>query len=180
MQSLPSALAPLAAYRQFLCYALVPSKTRAGKLDKLPLSPHTGQFVNAHDPQHWTTVEHACAVATHWGVGYGVAFAFTPNDPFFFIDIDHAWDGQRWSDTALRVAAMFPGAAMEVSQSGTGMHIFGRGQAPAHGKKNEALGLEFYTELRFVALTGISAQGDAGTDHTAALHALTQAYFPPG
>lgn len=179
MHQLPPALAPMGAYRQFLCYALVPSQTRPGKMDKIPLSPHTGQVCTAHDPANWTTAEHACAVATHWGNGYGVAFAFTKDDPYFFVDLDGCFDGAQWSPLALKVAAMFPGAAMELSQSGKGMHIFGTGQAPAHGKKNAALGMEFYTELRFVALTGIGAMGDASTDHTAALYAITAEYFPP-
>lgn len=180
MQVLPPAFAAMAAYRQFLCYALVPNQSKPGKFDKLPVSPHTGEVVTAHDPKHWTTAEHACATASGWGPGYGVAFTFTEADPFWFVDIDNCFDGQSWSPLALRVAAMFPGAAMEVSQSGTGMHIFGTGRAPAHGKKNAALGMEFYTELRFVALTGTGAVGDAATDHTAALHALTAEYFPPG
>lgn len=180
MQTLPPALAPFAAYRQFLCYALVPSQTKPGKFDKLPVSPHTGQVVTAHDPQHWTTADHACAVASGWGAGYGVAFTFTAQDPFFFIDLDNCFDGTNWSPLALKVAAMFPGAAMELSQSGRGMHIFGTGQAPAHGKKNAALGMEFYTELRFVALPGEGCVGNAATDCTAALHAVTAEYFPPG
>lgn len=180
MQSLPPALAALASYRQFLCYALVPSQRIPGKMDKLPVSPHTGQVCTAHDPAHWTTADHACAVANAWGQGYGVAFSFQESDPFFFIDIDNAFDGASWSPVAQRLAAMFPGAAMEMSQSGKGMHIFGTGRAPAHGKKNTALGLEFYTELRFAALTGIGCVGDASTDHTAALHAVTAEYFPPG
>lgn len=180
MQTLPSALAPLAAYKQFLCYALVPSQTKPGKFDKLPVSPHTGQVVTAHDPQHWTTADHACAVASGWGAGYGVAFTFTEVDPFFFLDLDNCFDGANWSPLALKIAAMFPGAAMEISQSGKGMHIFGTGRAPAHGKKNAALGMEFYTELRFVALTGVGAVGNAATDCTAALHAVAAEYFPPG
>lgn len=180
MQTLPPALAPLAAYRQFLCYALVPSQRIPGKMDKLPVSPHTGEVCTAHDPKHWTTADHACAVASAWGKGYGVAFSFQETDPFFFIDIDNAYDGQAWSPLAQRLAAMFPGAAMELSQSGKGMHIIGTGKAPAHGKKNTALGLEFYTELRFVALTGVGAMGNAATDHTPALHAVTAEFFPAG
>lgn len=149
-------------------------------MDKLPVSPHTGYTCAAHDPANWTTAEHACAVATHWGAGFGVGFVFTANDPFFFVDIDECFDGKVWSTTAQKVAALFPGAAMELSQSGRGMHIFGMGQAPAHGKKNAALGMEFYTELRFAALTGVGAMGNAATDHTAALYAITADYFPPG
>lgn len=178
MQALPAPLVPLATFRQFLCYVLVPSQTRPGKTDKFPVNPATGQVCSAHDPAVWVDAATACATATAWGAGYGVAFVFTPQDPFFFVDIDHCYDGVNWSPIALTIAGMFPGAAMEISQSGTGMHIFGTGRAPAHGKRNEALGLEFYTELRFVALTGIGATGSAATDHTDALHTLTAQYFP--
>ena len=180
MRELPPALAPLATCKQFLCYALVPSQRIPGKMDKLPVSPRTGQVCSAHNPSEWVSATEACQVATAWGPGYGVAFVLTEHDNFFFIDIDNAFDGANWSPVAQRLAAMFPGAAMEMSQSGKGMHIFGTGRAPAHGKKNTALGLEFYTELRFAALTGIGAVGDASTDHTAALHAVTAEYFPPG
>lgn len=185
METLPPALAPLAAYRQFLCYTLIPSQKHPGKMDKVPMSPHTGKVCTAHDPANWTTAEHACAVAKAWNAGavppkFGVAFSFQASDPFFFVDIDNAWNGSAWSPVAQRLMSLFPGAAMELSQSGTGVHIFGMGQAPAHGKKNAALGLEFYTELRFCALTGVGAMGNAATDHTAALHAITAEYFPPG
>lgn len=178
MQTLPAAFAAMANYRQFLCYVLVPSQTRPGKTDKYPVSPKTGEVVSAHDPQHWVSAMDACAISTAWGSQYGVAFVFTERDDFFFIDIDGACTDGVWSPLALKIAGMFPGAAMELSQSGKGMHIFGTGKAPAHGKRNDALGLEFYTELRFVALTGIGAVGDAATDHTAALHKLTEEYFP--
>ncbi len=179
MKQLPPALSAMAAYRQFLCYRLVPS-ARPGKLDKLPVSPYTFEVCTAHDPANWTTAEHACQVSENLGAGYGVAFTFTAQDPLFFIDIDGGFDGIAWSPVALKVAGMFPGAAMEMSQSGKGMHIFGTGTVPPHSKKNAALGLEFYTELRFVALTGVGCVGDASTDHTAALQALVRDYFPPG
>lgn len=180
MQQLPPALAPLGAYRQFLCYVLVPSKTKAGKMDKFPVSPYTGAVVDAHDPAHWTTADHACAVALHLGPSYGVAFSFQTSDPFFFIDIDGHWDAVngQWSPLAQQVVSLFPGAALELSQSGTGLHIIGMGNAPPHAKKNPDLRLEFYTEKRFIALTGTNAQGNAATDHTAALHTVTQYLFP--
>lgn len=179
MQVLPFALAPFAAYRQFLCYALVPSKTKPGKMDKLPASPHTGRICDAHDPANWTTAEHACQVATAWGAGYGVAFSFQDSDPFFFLDLDNCLTDGGWSPLALRIAGLFPGAAMEVSQSGRGMHIFGRGTVPPCSSKNTELGLELYTARRFVALTGAGAIGDANIDHTAALATVVADYFAP-
>jgi len=181
MQQLPPALAPLGAFRQFLCYVLVPG-SKPGKMDKIPVNALTGEHgVSAHDPANWVDAQTACNAATVLGPAYGVAFSFQTSDPFFFIDIDHATDGATWSPLALSILQQFPGAAVEVSQSGTGLHIFGRGGFPAgHGCRNQTYGLEFYTEMRFVALTGISAMGDANTDHTAALHWFSQTYFTGG
>lgn len=172
MQQLPPALAPMAQYRQFLCYMLVPSTRKPGKMDKLPVSPYSRAVVNAHDPAHWTDAATACAMATAFGPSYGVAFSFQKTDPFFFVDIDGHFVNGQWSPLAQQIAGLFPGAAMELSQSGTGLHIIGMGQAPEHGCKDEALRLEFYTEARFIALTGRDAMGNAATDHTAALHTL--------
>ena len=176
---LPPALAALAAYHQFMCYVLIPSKTKPGKTDKLPMSPLTGEVVSAHDSTHWVDAATACATATAWGSRYGVAFVFTANDPFWFIDIDDHFDGTTWSPLSQQIVGMFPGAAMEISQSGRGMHIFGCGIVPDHGCDNAAMRLGFYTQERFVALTGLSTSGDAGTDHTVAITQFATVLFPP-
>lgn len=180
MQVLPDALAPLGAYRQFILYSLVPSIKKPGRMEKLPISPYTMRTHNAHDSTQWVTAAEACALASHLGSSYGVAFVFTKNDPFFFLDIDHARDPVTgvWAQHAQQLAAMFPGAAMELSQSGTGMHIFGRMSPMLHGCKNAAFGLELYTEERFCALTGVGAMGSADTDHTAAMAQVIAHYFP--
>lgn len=180
MQSLPPALAALSAYRQFLCYHLRPSATKPGKMDKLPVSPHSARVVSAHDPEHWVDAATACATASLWGPSYGVAFSLQKDNGLFFVDLDNHLKPEGWSPEAQRIAGMFAGAAMELSQSGKGLHIIGRGSAPPHGCKRDDLGLELYTEGRFIALTGVQAQGDAGTDHTRALGVLVPQYFPPG
>jgi hypothetical protein len=173
-------LAPLAAYKQFLCYVLVPSKTKPGKMDKFPVSPVTGEVVDAHNPAHWVDAETACRTATAWGPSYGVAFSLQTTDPFFFIDLDNHYENGQWSPLAIQMVQVFKGAAFEVSQSGTGGHIIGMGTAPPHGCRNEFRRMEFYTERRFIALTGINATGNAATDHTPALHSLVVHLFPVG
>jgi primase-polymerase (primpol)-like protein len=77
---------------------------------------------------------------------------------------------------------MFPGAAIEVSQSGCGLHIWGSysGNMPEHGCKNEAFRIELYTENQFIALgRPESAQGDAAVDCTVGLQCAIVLYFPP-
>lgn len=181
MRELPQALAAMGSYRQFIVYVAVPSKTRPGKTDKFPCDFRTGRVVSAHDPACWTDAQTAIACAAHWGQSYGVGFVFTEADPFWFLDLDNCLlpDGSDWSPLAKALCGAFAGAAVEVSQSGRGLHIFGTGRPPLHGCKNEALGMEFYHSGRFVALTGTSASGNAAADFSHLLPSLVTQYFPP-
>lgn len=168
----------LSAYNQFVVYRVVPSATRPGKTDKLPCDYRTGKVSDAHNPAIWTDSLTAQTTASQWGEGWGVGFVFTENDPFWFLDIDECLIDGQWSPLAQLLCGMLAGCAIEISQSGRGLHIFGSGKPPAHGCTNKALGLEFYHTGRFAALTGIGAMGDAATDATAVLPALVAAYFP--
>lgn len=174
MQSLPAPLAPLAAYRQFMGYKLVPNE-RTGKMDKKPVSVATGWVADPTDPAGWGTFEQAAALRVS-----GVAFVFTEHDPFWFLDIDGALQGGAWSPLAQRLIDLTAGCAIEVSQSGTGLHIIGSGPLPEHGCKNVPFGLELYHWGRIVALTGHQASGSVAHDPGDAVRAqLVAGYFPP-
>lgn len=178
MDALPSALSALANFKQFIIYALVPSKTRAGKTDKIPVNHLTGGYADAHNPALWLDANTAIEMCKVYGQGYGVGFVFTNNDPFFFLDIDNCLQGNQWSPLAMSLMSAFNGAAIEISTSGKGLHIIGSGKvAQAHGCKNQELGIELYTEKRFVALTGRQAVGNAATEHSACLQWLIAHYF---
>jgi P4 family phage/plasmid primase-like protien len=191
--NLPAALAnggalhALTAHHRFIVYKLTPSKNRPGKIDKLPVDHRTGRVMLKdadwqNDPAAWTDADTAIAVAARLGPSHGVGFLFRAEDPFFFfLDIDNCLQPNgTWSPVAVDLYQRFSGAAVEVSQSGRGLHIIGRALAvPHHGCKNIARGLELYHEGRFVALTGTSAAGDASADLTGALVDVIAKYFPP-
>jgi hypothetical protein len=166
VRALPEALQPFAAYPQFILHR-----------DKIPTNPTTGRAHDPHDPAIW--MEADAALATGAALGYGVGFVFTAQDPFFFFDLDACLqpDGT-WSQLATDMCARFTGCAIEVSQSGQGLHIFGQGVVPDHACKNIPLGLELYTEQRFVALTGTGAVGSAAHAPDC-LPWLVSEYFPP-
>lgn len=188
MQCLPPALGALRPFKQFMIYKLVPSATRPGKTDKFPCSL-SGDVVSAHDTSHWVDADTACTEATRRGAGWGVAFILSDDDPFFFVDIDDCLLPDRtWSPIAIELCTQFAGAAVEVSQSGRGLHIIGMGEPtvptelrrkkavdPVTGSKSDLFDL--YTEYRFIALTGTSASGDAGKDCTPQLDALVERYL---
>lgn len=186
MQFLPDALAPFAAYRQFIIYVLEWDAAK-GKYHKFPIDYRTGRMPpkgngGAHWPDIWTDAQTAIATAARLGTQYGVGFVFTAADPFWFLDIDNCLlpDGSGWSPIAQQLCAAFPGSAIEVSASGKGLHLFGSGRVAEHGCRNKMLGLEFYTEGRFVALTGTNAAGSAAGDFSYVLPWLVQNFFPPG
>lgn len=170
MQQLPEALAPLAAYRQFILWT---TADRKGKLVKLPVDYRNARTSNAHDSAIWLDAATAIATAEQYGPGYGVGFVFTANDPFYFFDVDDCVVDGDWSQISKDLMARFSGAAVEVSQSGKGLHIIGTGsptlppdsrrkkaKCPLTGEKKGLFDL--YTEERFVALTGRSIIGSAG------------------
>lgn len=181
MQSLPLALEGLAAFRQFIVYKLVPSATRHGKTDKLPIDWKTGAMPakNSGASSIWTDATSALDAVARFGSGYGVGFSFAESDPFFFLDVDNCLEPDGWSPLARSLVAAFPGAAVEVSQSGRGLHIIGTGKPPPHACKNLAYGLELYHADRFVALTGTNAVGDVRANFDYCLPWLVENYFPP-
>lgn len=160
-------------FRQYINYKLVPGKN--AHVDKLPLSPKTGQVCNAHDSGNW------CSKKEAEEAGGLIAFVFTADDPYFFIDIDNAYGPDGWSQTAMDLCRNFAGCYIEVSQSHAGLHIFGRiPEDLPHSSRNRAHGLEFYTSGRFVALTGTNATGDAGFMPDVGVYAqFINQYFPP-
>lgn len=169
LQAVPFGLEDVA---QFVCW-----KTING--DKVPCDV-TGNVIDPHDrKKHGRADVLAPYIVKH---GLGLAFVITRADDYFFIDLDDARQGDRWSDMAVAVCGMFPGAAVEVSVSQGGLHILGRGAAsvPVHRSKrtlpNGGGGIELYTWGRFVALTGYGRTGNAGTDHAAALTAFVTQY----
>jgi hypothetical protein len=168
------------AYNQWLVYKLVPRED--GKTDKLPLDYRTGRLPPRGEggATIWTDHDTAQRVAAQLGAGHGVGFSFAASDPYFFVDIDKCLQADgTWSPLAQQLVAAFPGAYIEVSQSGRGLHIIGRGTPPPHACKNTTYGLELYHADRFVALTGYGAQGNPDTECGHVLPWLVSHFFPP-
>lgn len=187
MRELPDALAPLSAYSQFIICKLIPSTTKPGKMEKIPIDWRSGAAANAHDPAIWMTATAALTMTEQYGQGFLTCFVFTKHDPFWFLDIDSCAVNGQWSPLALHLCNYFTGCAVERSTSGIGLHVFGQGVVPAHRTRPPAEinaqypGLEFYTSGRFVALTGdIILPGSAGVDTTLLMAPFVATWFAGG
>lgn len=134
-------------------------------------------------PANWRTYDEAITYwgqcnAHHDGHRYALGFRLTADTGYWFLDLDKAVTESQWSPLAQRCMAMFPGAFMEVSSSGNGLHIIGRGVVPEHIKRRDDLHIEFYTDKRGIAF-GSQQTGHADTDHSANVAALVAEFFPP-
>ncbi len=143
-------IAELAQYQQFVTWR---SEARPGsaKPAKVPYDPKTGQRASVSDPTTWGSyaqVRLACLQHGHDGVG----FVLTEGDPFWGGDIDHCRDPETGQITPeAEAAVLLCDTYTEVSPSGTGLRVIGRGVLPPGPRKNG--GFERYDDKRFVTIT---------------------------
>ena len=174
-------LSTLKTYKQFIVWKLV-EDANAPKPLKVPVNYQTGIACHAHDAANWTDYDTAVTMAPVVG-GTGVGFVLTPLDPICCVDLDACLQADgAWSPFATQMLEWFPGAAVELSHSGNGLHIWGSydpRQLPANHKTRDknVPGLEVYTSNRFIAL-GTPYHGDAGIDVSAPLLHTLQTYLP--
>lgn len=119
---------------------------------KVPLRTDS-RFASVTDPSSWS--DYAAAARSSAGVGIG--YVLTVADNVLCIDLDHVLDrdGTLASWTAEFIAAL-PDTFIEVSQSRTGLHIWGHGtlQQGRRISMPGGTGLEVYGDRRYIAVTG--------------------------
>ena len=164
-------------YRQFILWKWM-FKQGTQQWEKVPINHKTQKAVNPYDPIN--QIDYQTATNMSQILECGINFVFTENDPFFFIDIDDAHQDNQWSQEAQKLCEVFNGCAVEVSYSGTGLHIFGSGLIPPHACRKNGSHIEFYTQLKTASLTGTNAVGDAAfTPAQNIIQWFVDSYFPP-
>lgn len=132
-----------------------------GKLTKVPYSA-TGGYGSSTNRDTWSTYAAAheafekAKASNRPYSGLGVVLSKDLN--ITFIDIDHCFSKNgEMSETAKDILAAFPKTYAEISQSGSGLHIFALGTIP-RDFKNSKTGVEMYTTGRYCCLTSNSVQ----------------------
>lgn len=111
------------------------------------------------NPGTWSTYDEAVeCVRKNSSFVEGIGFVFTDADEYFGIDID---DEQKVNPEHLEMRKRVAGDILErvhtyaeISPSGKGVHLIGRGRLPSAGKRNTALKIEVYGSTRFFTMTG--------------------------
>lgn len=159
-----------------------------GKWLKAPCYWHGGpERMDAGKPKNWSPYAAVSERARELNAAndddslqYTLGFRLTADCGYWFLDMDKCVTDNVPSLTAAAALALFPGAAWELSMSGTGLHVFGRGRVPQHSCRNKPQGWEFYTDGRGIAFhPDEHVVGDGELDWSVAVSSLVAQYFPP-
>lgn len=129
-------------------------ETREGKLTKVPKIAGTNRGASTTDLLTWRSFEEALE-AYEADKHDGIGFVFCSADPFVGLDFDKVRDPATGDiePPVLEYFLRFKKRYVEVSVSGTGVHVITRGKIKG-GKKKGAR--EVYDQDRFFCMTGVS------------------------
>lgn len=149
-----------ASMRALPSWVLWRLEQRQGRPTKVPYRPDgSGRKASSTDASTWGSFDTASAfLEAEEGRYSGLGFVVQEGSGLVFVDIDHCIraDGAL-ADFAAGILEWFPSTYTEVSQSGSGLHIFCRGSVP-NSFRDSKLGLEVYTGKRYAAVTGNALQ----------------------
>lgn len=157
---------------------------RRSSRGKVPVQA-SGEPARVNDSSTWGTFNELIESGRQLD---GVGFVLT-DSPYIGIDIDDCQDGGRLQRMALKVVERF-GSYAELSPSGRGVHIIGRGRAVFPDDSNRQAGrrqaglmgfksFEVYNESRYLTMTGRVLDGyESIVDVQDVLDAMTAALWP--
>lgn len=179
-----------AELRAFDQWVLWRTEIRDGKPTKVPYSV-TNCKASTTNATTWTTFDQAAERFSISENFHGIGFVFTHDDPFIGIDFDGCRDPEtgkiaQWANLWINKLATYT----EVSPSGTGVKLFGRGRNPLGSGKNRKVdddqdvggkrpGVELYGGGRYFAVTGCQVEGTPKTIEEIPADVLTEfcSYF---
>ena len=141
----------LTALQQWVCWRLEPDPK--GRDAKVPYNAKSGQKASTTNPESWTSLELAQEALRQYMYN-GLGFVFTKQAGIVGVDIDHCIVDGALNETAAAILEKLPPTYIEISPSGTGLHIFLRGAMPGSGSKNSKSGVEMYAHSRYFTMTG--------------------------
>lgn len=152
-----------------------------GRLTKVPYSALTERKASSTDSNTWSTFTQACDTYNKTRKDYsGLGVAITEEMKLVFIDIDHCINAETGdiNETATDILRWFPNDYVEVSQSGTGIHIFTLGTVQKNFKNSDC-GVEMYGSKRYCAFTGRAIQPEEPTVNQEGIDYVTRTYMKP-
>ncbi len=137
---------------QWVCWRM---EERAGKLTKVPYTPGTLRRASATELMTWGTFREALEAYRRSEPPYdGIGFVFCSADPFAGIDLDDCRNPETGEieSWAQKIIDRVQEGYIEVSPSGTGIHIIVVGKVRGGGVKRGSV--EMYGQDRFFTISG--------------------------
>ena len=138
--------------RQWVCWRL---EERDGKATKMPYTPGTLRRASSTDLMTWRTFSEALAAYETGEPPYdGIGFMFCSADPFVGIDLDDCRNPEtgKVAEWAREIISSVKEGYVEISPSGTGVHVVVEGKVRGGGMRKGKL--EMYGQDRFFTITG--------------------------
>ena len=128
----------------------------------------TGQAASSTNPLTWSDYQTASAATAGDGLGFVLN-----GDGIVCIDLDHCFDGRPTAE-AQAVIDSLPETYIEVSPSGTGLHIWGYADLEKGRRfSRNGLSVEIYPSCRYMTVTGKALQR-SGFAHLDLSHLLAK------
>lgn len=150
---------------------------------KLPIQPLTGQPASSTNPEHWTTYEKARSIAKGSSEYEGVGFVFNGNG-YIGIDLDDCLEDPEKRVVVDELLDNLESYA-EVSPSGDGVKVFGKGPDIGRGRRFvwRGVDVEIYSNSRFFTVTENVYRRESVNDIEdvvdAILHDANHNYYQP-
>ncbi|WP_075001154.1 bifunctional DNA primase/polymerase [Streptomyces qinglanensis] len=113
---------------------------------KVPLRVD-GRFASVDDPSSWSDFP----TAVQAQAGEGVGFVLAGSDGIVVVDLDHAVEEGRVLSWAQAIIDRLPATYMERGRSGTGLHLWFRGQVSAGRRiRRGEVAVEVYSDRRYM------------------------------
>ena len=147
----------LRARRQWVLWRAIDNN---GVITKPPFQPNNPAYMaDVNSPSDWGSFEDAVRVySNNPSLFSGIGFVFSEDDEYFGLDID---DEAKVKPQFLETRKRFVSQIMsqvdtytEVSPSGNGLHMIGRGSLPVDGKRSVDMQVELYVARRYFTITG--------------------------
>ena len=132
--------------KQWVCWKYIQVN---GRKTKIPITPNTGRKARTNDASTWNSYEDAVEMSKYYN---GIGYVFSKDDPYVGIDIDHCIENGELQAFAAGVITE-ANSYTELSPSGTGIHIIGKGKLPGDVSGKRSLAIEVYQSMRFFTVT---------------------------
>lgn len=136
---------------------------------KIPIQAVGKKNAMSTEPKTWTDWNTMLKNKGEFGIG----FVLPLDGSMTMIDLDHCINGDKITPFAKSIVERFYDTYMELSQSGTGIHIFVKGNVPTAVKTKE---IEIYSSKRYCAMTGNSLRPIEVADYQDELSKLYMEY----